>query len=161
MAKTSELVRERRRALVAPLALRGYSTREIERMFTQMAVDGKTEGVVNPNTGNVWDHSTISRDVTHLEKQWRKETLSDITQQKSRQLVELRQARHEAWRRGMLHEVRLNLSLEMELLGTKASQLTWLLNIEPESLPDELIDLVADGQFQEFMRRYAEMDDNE
>lgn len=154
MAPTSELVRERRRSLVAPLALRGYSSRRIEQMFMTQAMEGNTGGVTNPQTGEVWDHSTIARDITFLEKRWKQQAMAEIAEFKSRQLAELRQARHEAWRDGKLTEVRRNLALEMELMGTKASQLNWLMNIDPQTLSDELIDLLAEGRFQEFMDRY-------
>jgi len=76
----------------------------------------------NPDTGEPYDASTISRDLSELEDRWRERAMAEVSEHKAEQLSELRTARRAAWRKGDYAEVRRNLQAEMDLLGTKAPQ---------------------------------------
>lgn len=126
MAKTQHSVMDRRRVLVQSRALRGYSTREIEAQFVELAAKHPYEavelGAVNPATGKAWDHSTISRDLSFLRKQWREEAAAKLAEHKARELAELREHRKAAWKAGALSEVRQGIQVEVALLGTAEAE---------------------------------------
>ena len=103
-----------RRRQVARLDLRGLDLREIGDALEK-------GGIINPQTGEPYDLSTISRDLTCLREQWQKEAQADIAEQKGRQLAELREARRRAWQDTDVAEVRHSIETEMKLLGTAAA----------------------------------------
>lgn len=122
MSNTPRSLIEKRRDVVQREALRGKSTRQIEVTFAKAVEKNSFAaaelGMVNPETGKAWDHTTISRDLTYLEKQWRDDALRDRAEYKMRELAELREHRRAAWQAGELAEVRLSIKTEMELMGT-------------------------------------------
>lgn len=106
---------ELRRAKVQQLSVRGLGLYEI----IDRLVD---DGIINPDTKQPYSIATISRDLTELEKRWKKRALADRDEHRARQLSELRSARREAWACGDYDAVRRSLQAEMDLLGTKAPE---------------------------------------
>lgn len=108
---------EYRRQWVARFHLRGFKPSEIVQLLSLAPPRGA--GITNPATGEPYDRSTVSRDLTALTKQWRAAALEDTDTLRGRQVAELQEARHEAWRAGDYAEVRHNLGQEAKLLGTE------------------------------------------
>lgn len=119
---------EKRREIIASLLSRGMRQYEIVNQLSmptiRRLVDGEYKDMPNPTymlnplTNEPFDKATISRDVKKLLDEWREEAKADIEDFASKQLFELREARRKAWTNGDMAEVRLNMALEMKLLGT-------------------------------------------
>jgi len=109
---------EHRRLWVERLFVRGLTLREIEAQLVKP--EPKGPNILNPATGQGYDLSTISRDVTVIKERWKEEAAADVAEVKANQLAELREARRKAWSDSNVAEVRRNLSLETDLTGTKA-----------------------------------------
>lgn len=113
----SSVARRHRRRLVGRLMARGVTNRrEIVDALARPVDEG---GARNPNTGNPWSLGSIQNDCRIIEEQWHEETMRELTEHRSRQVAELREARRVAWQNSDVGEVRLNISLEADLLGTK------------------------------------------
>jgi hypothetical protein len=119
-------------------------------------VAGLAENQVhNPETGRPYSTGTITNDIEHVTQAWRAEYVKERTAHVMLQLAELREARRQAWADGNMKEVRQNIRLEIDLLGTKAPDrllvADWREEARQEGLdPDELFnDLVR--QFTEAM----------
>ena len=122
---------ENRRHMVAELRLRGATQREIIEL---LAKQGMT------NNGKPWSVGIINRDIQHLENEWRKAAVRDMSTLKSNQLAEIRSARRQAWKDKNLAEVRQLIKLEIDLLGTAAPtrhDVTWR---------SEVMELVTSGR---------------
>lgn len=144
----SRSVIEKRRDVVQREALRGKSTRQIEAMFAKAArespIEARQFGMVNPDTDEAWDHSTIARDLTYLEKQWREDAQQDRVKYKAAQIAELREHRKAAWQASELGEVRLSIKAEMELTGTKSVDVA--LDIPLTDLTDDQLKRIIQGE---------------
>ena len=105
-----------RRRKVAALRLRGMTEREIHAKLSE---DPEKDGLRNPQTGNPYSLGTIHNDCVAIQKMWRMEMMAELQEHRSREVAELREARRAAWQGDDLGEVRLNISLEADLLGTK------------------------------------------
>lgn len=150
MAKIQRIVREKRREVVQREALRGKSTRQIEATFARAArkrpVEAEQFGMVNPDTGKAWDHTTIARDLTYLERQWRAAAREERERHKARQLAELRELRKAAWQADDFSEVRLCLRLEVDLMGTKEMEETIGATVDVKDLSDDQLEQLASGE---------------
>ena len=105
-----------RRRKVAFWRLRGLTQREV---CAELEKDSENGGLRNPQTGRPFVLSTINADCQFLEAQWHEEMMRELTEHREREVAELREARRAAWQGDDLGEVRLNISLEADLLGTK------------------------------------------
>jgi len=105
-----------RRRMVARLWMRGMTRREIQSALSRPIDEG---GLRNPKTGNPYSLGTIQGDVVATEQEWQEETNRELTELRAREVAELREARRQAWTDGNLTEIRLNVGLEADLLGTK------------------------------------------
>jgi len=112
MSRSSKKIAlELRRSMVADLASRGLTLRQIVEALTQ-------RGVINPNTNEAWTPATVSNDLKALRKEWRDEALADIGEHMGRQYQELQTTKRAAWAKGDLKSVLRAVELEMRLLGT-------------------------------------------
>ena len=113
---TSGSLKHVRRRMVARLRLRGMSQREIQEALSRPQDEG---GLRNPRTGRPFSLGTVNADCQAAEAMWRAEMVAELQEHRSREVAELREARRAAWQGDDLGEVRLNISLEADLLGTK------------------------------------------
>ena len=104
---------ETRRMWVARFVAVGMKNYEIAEKLAEVPI-------FNPETGEPYDVSTVSRDISVIEERWREEIRREIDAHKAKQLAELREARRKAWAAGDVAEVRRNLETEIKLLGTDA-----------------------------------------
>jgi hypothetical protein len=105
-----------RRHKVAALRLRGMTEREVHAKLSE---DPEKDGLRNPQTNNPYSIGTIHNDCVAIQEMWRQEMIADLQIHRAREVAELREARRSAWQADDLGEVRLNISLEADLLGTK------------------------------------------
>ena len=110
-------ITEKRQLEVERLRVRGYTIREIAEILAKPEDEG---GLRNPETGDPFSKSTIGNDVQEIEARWSAMLDASIREHRGSQVRELRLARHAAWRREDLTEVRLNIAQEAKLLGTEA-----------------------------------------
>jgi N-acyl-D-aspartate/D-glutamate deacylase len=104
---------ELRRMWVARFSAIGMKLYEITEKLAEIPI-------LNPDTGEPYDVSTISRDITEIESRWRADIAAEVGEHKARQLAELREARRKAWAQNDVGEVRLSIATEMKLLGTES-----------------------------------------
>lgn len=120
---------DRRRSIIASLLARGLTQAEIMLTLNRpkytnefVTVGGELvpnpHYLINPNTGEPFDKSTISRDVKALREQWQDEALGDVDAIYSEQLFKIREAFRVAWSQNDIGEVRQLLALEIKLTGT-------------------------------------------
>lgn len=113
---TTGYLKHARRRRVAYLRLRGMSQREIQEV---LSLPPDQEGLRNPRTGKPFSLGTINGDCQAIEAQWHEEMMRELSAHREREVAELREARRAAWEQKDMGEVRLNISLEADLLGTK------------------------------------------
>lgn len=116
MARPDEpSLKHARRRLVSGLRLRGMTQREIQQRLAGPVEEG---GMRNPRTRKPYSLGTINHDCKHLDNGWKKDAAADIALLVARELAELREARRVSWTQLDMGEVRLNIALEANLLGT-------------------------------------------
>ena len=114
-------IQEQRRERVAQLRLRGLSAREISRALAKGDKDGNGR-IVNPGTGQPYDHKTILSDLEALKEEWRQSRNVNTEIHIDRQFSELQEIKKAGWA-GLDPELaRKALRDEMDLLGTKKPQ---------------------------------------
>jgi hypothetical protein len=106
---------EQRRAKVAQLRLRLLSSREICQALAQ-------SGIVNPHTGQPYDHKVILSDLAVLKREWKEQRTEVIDEHIDRQFMEQQEIKRAGWSGKDYELVRKTLRDEMELLGTKKAQ---------------------------------------
>lgn len=104
---------EARRARVAELRLRRFSTRAIAAQLAD-------EQILNPETEEPWSHVTVAEDLKALTAQWRRDALGDTAPIKAELWAELREVRRQAWEAKDWPTVLRALKQEAELLGLDA-----------------------------------------
>lgn len=101
-----------RRRKVAALRMRHLTQREIATMLPV-----EPNPIVSDVTGEPYDLATISRDLKHIEEQWRKDAIEDLTVLKGKHVAELREVRRAAWQQNKLFYVLKALEQEAKVLG--------------------------------------------
>lgn len=104
---------ENRRQMVARLRLRGITQREIQQAL-------EVQGSINPETKEAWSLGTINADISVLEAEWRKRASDEIDNLKARQLAEIAEIKRQGWTNKDLAIVLRALSMEVDIIGTKA-----------------------------------------
>lgn len=100
-----------RREIVASLRLRQLTVREI-------AAQLETRGMVNPDSGEAWSHTTIENDLKALKKVWETNAAGDMAEHQARQIAEITEIKRAAWA-GKNPKLALEaLDREMKILGT-------------------------------------------
>lgn len=121
---------EMRRARVAQLKLRGLSSREIALALAKGDSNGNGR-IVNPSTGEAYNHKVILADLKVLQEEWRKDRLIDTEIHIDRQMAEINEIKRAAW---AMQDPKLALEAldrEMKLLGTaKPMQFNITFNVE-------------------------------
>lgn len=92
-----ESIIHRRREMVARLALRGLSVRNITR-----ALEHVDPPIVNPRTGKPFGKSVVSDDLQFLKGEWQEEASREIGTMMAEQYAMLREVQKEAWNRNDL-----------------------------------------------------------
>jgi hypothetical protein len=119
---------DKRREIVASLAARGMRQVEIVNQLGSPTIKRRENGqmkeydnpsyMVNPETQEAWDKSTINRDIAALRTQWRKSAAVDTDEYFGNQLAELQEARRVMWAKGDVWGVTRSLELEIKLTGS-------------------------------------------
>lgn len=104
---------DNRRLMVARLRLRGITQREIQRALEQ-------QNTINPADGKPWSLGTINGDIKALEAEWRERAAEEIDTFKAQQLAEIAEVKRQGWANKDLALVLRALSMEVDILGTKA-----------------------------------------
>lgn len=104
-----------RRERVAQLSAQGMTTREIAVSLS------KSDPPIVADDGSALSHVTIAADLKAIKKLWRKASVSAIDEHIARQLAEIQEAKRDARRADDLSNWTRLETLEIELLGTKAS----------------------------------------
>ena len=130
-----------RRQRVSSLRARGLTHEEI---YQEMAAPIKGDEpnpyyLVNPETREPFDRSTISRDLKWVRMQNLKEARQSEKQLRARQLAEIAEVKRDAWARGRLMIVLECLKREAALMGLDAPsqskiEVDWMRELEAAGL---------------------------
>lgn len=99
-----------RREMVAKYLLRKYSLRRIAKAVAD-------EGSINPDTGGVWDATTIMRDVRALRTAWQREAGAKVERHQSLLMAELDEVKREAWVAGDYDAVRRAIESQWKIIA--------------------------------------------
>ena len=110
-----------RRARVAQLKLRALSSREIALALARGDANGNGR-IVNPHTGQPYQHATILADLKFLQNEWKEERVVNTDTHVDRQFMEMQEIKRTGWATAKPELVLSTLREEMNLLGTKKPQ---------------------------------------
>lgn len=150
-----------RRARVAQLKLRALSTREIA-----LALARGDSPIVNPHTGQPYDHATIVRDLEFLQAEWQQQRIENTDTDKVRQFMEMQEIKRAGWGDRNPELVRRTLRDEVDLLGTaKAKELNINFNFDIDIVMRLADAIEARGEspsqwFLEMLQDMADADSN-
>ena len=131
---------ERRRAIVSNLVARGGTLREVAARLEKA-------GEVNPETGQAWNYTTITRDISALREEWREAALADVQEHKTRILAEIEAVKQDAWKAKDLRTVLEAIRSERQLLGLDAparSETVITEPVKPKLSKEELTERVLE-----------------
>lgn len=123
---------DKRREIVASLAARGMRQIEITNQLSSPIIKRRENGqmkeydnpsyMINPESGEPWDKSTINRDIAALRAQWRKAALVDSDDYFGAQMAELEEVKRRMWAKDDMWGVARAIELEVKLTGTAKPQ---------------------------------------
>lgn len=112
---TGRVQRDHRRQIVASLAARGMSERQIHAALQK-------EGVINHKRNKPYSLGIIASDMIAIREEWRERAQQSMDQHIQRDLADLEELQRAAYAKGNLAIVARAIELRMKLLGSPAPE---------------------------------------
>ncbi len=138
----------KRRDIVASLWARRMSQHEIQRAMANR--NNAASFMVNPETGEPYDLSTIRRDIREIRSQHEKRIAASVDEHKAQQMIEIEELHRAAWAKKDLKGVATAIELKMKLTGTVSNNLNVNLKRKPvsvEEMSEEELDAIIAEDF--------------